>query len=242
MFAPYASSSLMDKAGFVPIVSTVTGTMRFLYGGTKFALNGSAALVNRIAKKEFQRSDEAAVDGLKAMGRGLVEILPLAACAFLPSLKIYHLHDDLYCIKEFNSFGQSNFSKSTLYEGKIKNGKPVGVGHYAFKSGDSFEGEMVVASSSNVAFEFLTPKPGTNGTLRSIKGTTYQGIWKNPNHFIGKVKYQNGDVYEGEMWNTSINLRNYRRHGKGTFIRADKKVISGTWKDDSLVLNPHKIT
>lgn len=236
MFQPYASSTFMDKAGLIPLVGTVAGTARILYGTSKFALNGVPALVNRIAKGNFGNRGEAAVDGFKAVGRGLIELVPFAT--FRQELKLYRIHDDIYAIKSINTnhiLGDKNSFHNTVYQGKIRNGKPIGRGVYTFHNGTVFRGEMEFDPMNGT----LKPKLNTRAKLIMIHGDAYEGIWTSSNSFQGTVFYLNGCVYNGQMQikdQGSTNfIGHYYRHGDGILTRGDLSVVHGFWVKDQLL-------
>ena len=52
----------------------------------------------------------------------------------------------------------------------------------------------------------------------------YQGKWENDNLNKGRIYYEDGSFYVGE-------IKNYKRHGKGKF-KSDLENYDGDWKDD----------
>ena len=89
-----------------------------------------------------------------------------------------------------------------------------GQGNYAFKNGDSYEGEW----KGNI-------KNG-DGDFSYINGDKYQGKWKNDKRDgTGVINYANGDKYDGQWKNNHI-------HGKGTFTTSAGDKYKGEWKND----------
>lgn len=52
----------------------------------------------------------------------------------------------------------------------------------------------------------------------------YHGIWEEDNLKEGKIYYENGDIYEGE-------IKNYKRDGEGKFT-SNSEIYEGHWKND----------
>jgi hypothetical protein len=91
-----------------------------------------------------------------------------------------------------------NFPDGSVYRGKLKNGKPDGVGFIRFKNGNEYTG-----SFKDGAFD-------GHGVSTSNFGDKYEGQWKNSQrNGVGKMSFRIGGAYEGE-W------KDDRYHGKGT--------------------------
>jgi len=60
--------------------------------------------------------------------------------------------------------------------------------------------------------------------IKNEKKLFYNGIWQNDNLTKGKIYYENGDIFEGD-------IKNYLRNGKGKFI-SDSETYEGDWEED----------
>lgn len=79
---------------------------------------------------------------------------------------------------------------------------------------------------------FLNNKPTPNGNfkIKYPNGEVYEGlVSKNKRHGFGKYYYNNGDVYEG-------NWEKNKKSGKGTFYaHSIKAELSGDFVNDEIV-------
>jgi hypothetical protein len=93
-----------------------------------------------------------------------------------------------------------NFPDGSVYRGKLKDGKPDGIGFIRFRNGNEYQG-----SFKDGALE-------GHGISTSQFGDKYEGQWKNSQrNGFGKMSFRIGGAYEGE-W------KDDRFHGKGTII------------------------
>ena len=129
---------------------------------------------------------------------------------------------------EGNFHGQGTYigTNGRQYVGQYKNHKRHGQGTYTYANGDKYIGEWKKA------------KYYGQGIYIYANGDQYVGEWKKKKYHKpdnlseregqGTYTYANGDKYIGE-WKNGL------RHGKGTFVRVNKKVEKGIWKKNKLV-------
>jgi len=129
-----------------------------------------------------------------------------------------------------------------VYKGKIdkRTFEKDGKGILTLKSGEIYEGFFTQGSRNG------------EGTMKSLNGRKFVGLWRNNERhgdgtiFFGeestckgnwidgvlqsqvRIKYDNGDVYLGEVDNES----SLKRNGKGTLIYANKEMYIGDWEGD----------
>lgn len=253
MFRPYASNLTLDKSGCYPVLGTLTGTARVLYGFTKASLNGLPAIINKVAKGNFGERGEASIDGLKSIGRGLIEIIPFAGAAWYDfyDFKLYRIKNHHYRIETSGIYLW--YLNKAIYEGPIKKGKPYGSGHISFPHHcGSYEGELL--------FRMNQITPSGEGNLMDQWGNFYQGYWDHlRGTFKGTVTFANGSKYEGCMLTTNISFLGPKlgsnhiptpsdaaiffdptsllKEGKGKLTLADGTYLKGEWTENSLINN-----
>ena len=143
--------------------------------------------------------------------------------------------------KKHNGFGFIEYKNGNTYTGKLTNGYRNGHGIMTFTTGDVYEGE------------WLDDKSHGQGIYIYANGNSWQGEWKNNTKYNGfgvsefkggvvefkgkeekytdcKVKYVNGDRYEGK-WNFKQNMK----QGHGTYYKNGKLYEQGEFNKDQLV-------
>ena len=129
------------------------------------------------------------------------------------------------------------FSDGTKYEGEIHSNKISGEGKYYFPTGAKYTGHLLNGLRDGFG-KYFSPEGVTyvgewKGGLKEGKGImkcdnmTYDGDWKKGNiDGEGKIRWENGNIYEGQFKINHIN-------GYGYMIWHDllEKYI-GKWKDD----------
>jgi hypothetical protein len=129
------------------------------------------------------------------------------------------------------------FPDGTKYKGEIHSNKISGEGKYYFPSGARYTGSVLNGlrdgygkyySPEGVRYEGEWKDGLKNGKgIMKTNTMTYDGNWKMGNiHGKGKIKWENGNVFEGEFKENHMN-------GNGYMIWYDlfEKYI-GQWKDD----------
>ena len=136
-----------------------------------------------------------------------------------------------------NEICQIIFEDGTKYEGEIHQNKISGKGKYYFPSGAIYEGDLLNGLRHGIG-KYISPEGITyegewkNG-LKDGKGNmkrgnmTYEGDWKEGRIYgQGKIKWENGNLYEGQFKMNHI-------EGDGYMVWYDllEKYI-GKWKKD----------
>lgn len=129
------------------------------------------------------------------------------------------------------------FADGTKYEGEIHNNKLTGKGKFIFPTKAIYTGEVlngfrngygVYSSPEGVTYEGNWKKGLKHGKGKLIRKTmNYEGQWKMG--YIegeGRLKWENGNIYEGEFLSNNIN-------GNGYMIWYDRaEKYSGEWKQN----------
>ena len=129
------------------------------------------------------------------------------------------------------------FPDGTKYEGEIHSNRITGKGKYYFPSGAKYTGSVLNGLRDGFG-KYFSPEGVTyegewKDGLKHGKGMmktdtmTYDGSWELGNiHGKGKIKWENGNIFEGEFKENKMN-------GYGYMIWYDllEKYI-GKWKDD----------
>lgn len=141
-----------------------------------------------------------------------------------------------------HGYGKMTYANGNIYEGEWFMGKLLGSGKMVYSNGEIYEGE------------WKNDKPEGKGQITYANGNKYECEWKNgeikllihPNvnnilEFFG-VRNDNGTMtgevkysYANNNYSYTGDLRDYKRHGEGTFCFTPKNCISGMWESDSLV-------
>ncbi len=87
-------SRAADVAGFIPVVSTVTGLMRVVYGLAKLIFNAVRSAINPMANQEYQQRMQHAKIHIKL---GCLEAIPGAKLILVISL-VKPVYEMLDCI------------------------------------------------------------------------------------------------------------------------------------------------
>lgn len=139
--------------------------------------------------------------------------------------------------RKLEKSGRNYYLNETDYEGDFKSGKKHGFGILHFANLSSYEGEFKndmrsgkgelesIINRRNYKGEFYENKMNGKGILK-IKDDVYDVEFKNDiMSNYGKISYQNGDFYEGELYDLY-------KHGKGKMIYSNGDIYDGNWKDD----------
>jgi hypothetical protein len=95
----------------------------------------------------------------------------------------------------------------SVYRGKLKDGRPDGIGFIRFANGNQYEGQFKDGASQG------------HGVATSVLGDKYEGQWKNSQrNGVGKQSFRIGGSYEGG-W------KDDRYHGKGviTYLGSGRR-------------------
>ena len=118
-------------------------------------------------------------------------------------------------------FGKLVFENGDVYEGEF-DGNPSGKGKMTYRNGDVYEGgwkKFEDEKKSSIRFG--------HGIMIYKDGDFYEGEWDDAYCRTVKIKYSDGNVFEGE-------LKNGRFDGKGKIILCDKGVYEGEFKNGKI--------
>ena len=113
-----------------------------------------------------------------------------------------------------NGHGMLTFANGNSYDGDWVNGEMNGNGIYTYANGEKYK--VTCKEDEIISKEpFETPKTSSTVIRSNQKAKTE----------YKQIRYDGGDVYEGET-------QNGKRHGKGKYTWADGDTYEGDWKDD----------
>ncbi|MGN1444412.1 MAG: hypothetical protein ACI4XE_11250, partial [Acutalibacteraceae bacterium] len=121
-----------------------------------------------------------------------------------------------------NGHGTMTFANGNRYDGDWVDGDMNGNGIYTYANGEKYkvtckEGEIVTKAP------FETPKTSAAAN-QSNQNPESEAAPSQPKSEYKLIKFDSGDVYEGET-------QNGKRHGKGKYTWADGDTYEGDWKD-----------
>ena len=112
-----------------------------------------------------------------------------------------------------NGHGMLTFANGNSYDGDWVNGEMNGNGIYTYANGEKYK--VTCKEDEIISKEpFETPKTSSTVIRSNQKAKTE----------YKQIRYDSGDVYEGET-------QNGKRHGKGKYTWADGDTYEGDWKD-----------
>ena len=112
-----------------------------------------------------------------------------------------------------NDHGMLTFANGNSYDGDWVNGEMNGNGIYTYANGEKYK--VTCKEDEIISKEpFETPKTSSTVIRSNQKAKTE----------YKQIRYDSGDVYEGET-------QNGKRHGKGKYTWADGDTYEGDWKD-----------
>ena len=112
-----------------------------------------------------------------------------------------------------NDHGMLTFANGNSYDGDWVNGEMNGNGIYTYANGEKYK--VTCKEDEIISKEpFETPKTSSTVIRSNQKAKTE----------YKQIRYDSGDVYEGET-------QNGKRHGKGKYTWADGDVFDGNWVD-----------
>lgn len=112
-----------------------------------------------------------------------------------------------------NGHGTMTFANGDSYDGDWVNGEMNGNGIYTYANGEKYK--VTCKEDEIISKEpFETPKTSST-VIRSNQKAKIE---------YKQIRYDSGDVYEGET-------QNGKRHGKGKYTWADGDTYEGDWKD-----------
>lgn len=130
-----------------------------------------------------------------------------------------NIYEGEWFMGKFFGIGKMIYPNGEIFEGEWKNDKPEGKGQITYANGNKYEWEwengkirLFLRSNINNISEFF-------------------GVKKDNETMSGEVKYS----YANNNCSYTGDLRDYKRHGEGTFCFTPENCISGIWKSDSLV-------
>ena len=109
------------------------------------------------------------------------------------------------------------------YTGHLKDGKPSGVGTFAYADGRCYKGE------------FVDGKFKGNGIFTWPDGGRYEGEWAGLMNGRGVYTWPDGGRYEGEWAND-------KKHGKGVYITAQGNRCEQVWEEGCLIFGNQTFT
>lgn len=109
------------------------------------------------------------------------------------------------------------------YTGHLKDGKPSGVGTFAYADGRCYKGE------------FVDGKFKGNGIFTWPDGGRYEGEWAGLMNGRGVYTWPDGSRYEGEWAND-------KKHGKGVYITAQGNRCEQVWEEGCLIFGNQTFT
>ena len=113
-----------------------------------------------------------------------------------------------------NGHGTMTFANGNRYDGDWVDGDMNGNGIYTYANGEKYK--VTCKEDEIISKEpFETPKTSSTVIRSNQKAKTE----------YKQIRYDSGDVYEGET-------QNGKRHGKGKYTWADGDTYEGDWKDD----------
>ena len=121
-----------------------------------------------------------------------------------------------------NGHGTMTFANGNRYDGDWVDGDMNGNGIYTYANGEKYkvtckEGEIVTKAP------FETPKTSAAAN-QSNQNPESEAAPSQPKSEYKLIKFDSGDVYEGET-------QNGKRHGKGKYTWADGDFYEGDWKN-----------
>jgi hypothetical protein len=78
-----AEVSRLDKLGYIPVVGTVSGCCRMVYGVAKAVTSAASYVFSTIVTGSGKRFGYHFTDGLLHVGRGFIELFPFVGGAIL---------------------------------------------------------------------------------------------------------------------------------------------------------------
>lgn len=143
-----------------------------------------------------------------------------------------------------HGFGKKTFKNGTTATGEFKNNRMDGNFIIKYSNGASYKGGMkndkyhgqgtlIAADGSKFVGQFINGKQGQGvvtkaKTKAQTKVKTKGCVTGNCKNGSGKLRYKNGDVYEG-------NFKDTYRHGKGSYTWKSGGKFVGEWiKDDGV--------
>ena len=178
---------------------------------------------------------------------------------------------DFISSKEIMTMGEINYLKvfyihGATYSGPLKYGKRHGKGEMTFASGERYKGDLRDDKFDGDGEAIMNDGGSYKGKWKDghqhgqgiftfpthSKFSNYEGEWNRGRMVKGKLKWKNGDVYDGELdgvgnpngkgvfkWAQSELLYNGEwktgvRAGKGTLIYPNGKKYEGDWECDQM--------
>lgn len=115
--------------------------------------------------------------------------------------------------------GIINFKNGDKYRGSFKDGRPCGFGNMKYnysipgQNGSEYE-------EATYEGQLKSGKREGQGIMTWADGSTFNGIWKNDMRCEGKMRFQNGNIYQGGFLNDKM-------HGTGRLMMVSGIIFVG---------------
>ena len=142
---------------------------------------------------------------------------------------------------EMDGEGKCFYAGGAVYTGHFHKDKLHGIGTMIDAMGNEYSGEwfedmrhgkaLFKHSAGVYKGHYFENKRHGKGKATDQAGNVLEGEWERGSAVRGKISYENGDVYIGEL------NEDEERHGAGKFINADTgAVLVGRWENDEFVV------
>jgi hypothetical protein len=172
---------------------------------------------------------------------GEMQVAPAGTIKYHGALAIVSYEGGRNGDGEMDGEGKCVYAGGAMYTGQFHKDNLHVIGTMIDGLGNEYSGEWcedmrhgkALFGHSAGVYEghYCETKRHGRGKEMDLAGNIFEGAYERGNAVRGKMSYENGDVYIGEL------NEDEERHGEGKFINADTgEVLVGRWENDEFVV------